>query len=637
MLVRRCALWLALVSLVATSACAGRSGGILPQSAPQSQAVAPDFGGDALPNAATIPVVFTFLTAPNPEPDGPGVQHQHFIAWNTKTVRVRVYKHNGTNLLSTVLVKIGPAVKTCKPSPGNTRTCTATLQLPPPAVDLVMTSWDQSPVDGKIPTNAKQLAYGSVANQAVKAGTTVKVALGGIPKAFTLTVPGSTIVRNAQQVSMHGVAPATQRMNLIALDADGNIILTDAYVTAAGKPAPIAMTIVASLPTCGSAVLSSGTGAGAATIAVGAPPKNGIAFLYGTTAVATPFTTAGACYFLVRASLAGATNQYGRYVLLGPQITEYPITGGSVGQPIQPIAITRGADGSMWWTDFSFVGKMNVSTKVMTHYTSVSGGEGIVTGPDKNLWISGYGTLQKMSTSGTLLNTYTWSSAGYQPSQQLAVGPDGNFWIPEVQSSDPARKLYKVTPSGVATGYAPLLRGAYLQGVAAGSDGNMWFSEFTASSTSSTSYVERIGTSGTNAAQYAATGGASYPWYAIQGPDKNVWFTSCASQSINKITPAGAVSSFPSSTSTSVTQPWGLATGPDGAIWFGSVVFGSGRLMRIPTNATSSSQITSFPVPSKGAVYWIATGPDGALWFTEWQNNSNIGKPSLGWIGRMTY
>jgi virginiamycin B lyase len=638
MFVRRCALSLALVSLVALSACGGHSAGLLPQSVAQSQAIAPDFGRDTMPDAAAIPVIFSFLTAPNPEPDGTGLQHQHFIAWNTKTVRVQVYKpgstHNARNLLSTVLVKIGPAVATCKPSPGNTRTCTATLRLPPPSVDLVMTSWNLAPAGGKIPANAKQLAYGSVANQAVKTGTTVKVALGGIPKAFALTVPGSTIINNAQQVSMHGVAPATQKMNLVALDAVGNIILTDGYVTAAGKPVSIAMSVLASLPACGSAALANGAGTPAATIAVGAPPKSGIAFQYGVTAVATPFTKAGACYFVVRASLAGATNQYGRYVLLGPQITEYPITGPSI---VQPVGITRGPDGNMWWTDFSFVGKINVSTKVMTQYSSLGSGQGIVTGPDKNLWITGYGTLTKMSTAGTVLNQYTWNASFDQPSQQIAVGPDGNFWFANAQSDNPVprRQVIKVTPSGVVTAYNPLLSGAYLGGVAAGADGNMWFGAYLASSTSSASYVERMSTSGTNAVQYATTGSAQYPGFAVQGADKNVWFTSCGGQSINKITSAGVVTSFASSTSSSVTQPWGITTGPDGAIWFASLTGGSGKLMRIPTNATSASQITSFPVPSKGGVYWIATGPDGALWFTEWLNNGSGTRP--GWIGRMTY
>ena len=59
---------------------------------------------------------------------------------------------------------------------------------------------------------------------------------------------------------MHGVAPSNQTMGLVALDADGNVILTDGYVTATGKPAKIAMKVSPSMTTCGSAALSSGTG-----------------------------------------------------------------------------------------------------------------------------------------------------------------------------------------------------------------------------------------------------------------------------------------------------------------------------------------------------------------------------------------
>lgn len=621
MLFRRRAIALTVASLVALSGCAAHNAGVLPSASLPQAAFERDAG-----SAATAPVTFTFLTAPNPEPDGIGAKHQRFIAWSTKSVQIDAYKPNSAhvakNLLSTTFVEIGAGKSNCKASPGNTRMCTATVKLTAPSVDLVMTSWDLDPAGGRIPSTAKQLGFGSIANQTVAAGTKVKVALGGIPKAFELTLSHATVVKGEQVVSMHGVVASDQTMDLKALDADGNIILTDAYVTAAGQPAPIAMQVRSSHASCGSAKLSIGTGTPSADIDVRAPVLRGITFEYGATAIATPFTTAGACSFSVRAGFDG-TYQSGRYVLLGPQITEYPISGTIV----EPISIVRGADGNMWWTDFNFVGKINVSTKAMTQYP-LSSPQGIVSASDGNLWISSYGTLSKMSTSGSVLNTYTWNASGDQPSQQLAIGPDGNFWIPDATSSNPARKLVKVTPTGTVTAYTPRTSGAYLGGITAGADGDMWFSEFNVAGISS---MEKISTEGTNAVQYGVTGYAQYPGFAIQGPDKNVWFTSCAGRSINKITTAGAVTSFQPA---SMPQAWGLATGPDGAIWFSNLTNGTGALLRIPTNATSSSQITSFPVPKKGGVYWMATGPDGALWFTEFQNNNP--NPSYGWIGRMS-
>ena len=50
-----------------------------------------------------------------------------------------------------------------------------------------------------------------------------------------------------------------------------------------------------------------------------------------------------------------------------------------------------------------------------------------------------------------------------------------------------------------------------------------------------------------------------------------------------------------------------------------------GKIARIPTNATSGTQITEFAIPSAGAQpFGITSGPDGQMWFTE-QGGNKIG------------
>lgn len=115
-------------------------------------------------------------------------------------------------------------------------------------------------------------------------------------------------------------------------------------------------------------------------------------------------------------------------------------------------------------------------------------------------------------------------------------------------------------------------------------------------------------------------GPAGYGGNAIAaGPDGNMWFTDNASNAIGRITPGGAVASFPVPTSTTLSSGPGLfslAAGPDGNMWF--TEFYGNMIGRI----TPAGEVTTFAVPTPAgaqsgmAPYGIAAGPDGNLWFT---------------------
>jgi streptogramin lyase len=101
------------------------------------------------------------------------------------------------------------------------------------------------------------------------------------------------------------------------------------------------------------------------------------------------------------------------------------------------------------------------------------------------------------------------------------------------------------------------------------------------------------------------------------GPDGNLWFA--ATSLVGKITPSGAVTTFPLTSSA-----FALASGPDGNLWFTQP--SAGAISRM----TPAGEITQFS--GMGMVGGLAAGADGNLWFTRGWPTS----PSSSAIGRMT-
>jgi virginiamycin B lyase len=155
-----------------------------------------------------------------------------------------------------------------------------------------------------------------------------------------------------------------------------------------------------------------------------------------------------------------------------------------------------------------------------------------------------------------------------------------------------------------------------ISGLTAGPDGAVWFA-----GSGFTPVVGRIAADGTVTEFPLAVdpnnplGAGSAPTAIVAGPDGNLWITEAAGGTIDRVTPAGAVTAFPIPTPGS--HPTGIAAGPDGALWFTE----AGKVGRIASDGT----ITEFSATASGGQ--IAAGPDGALWFTE---------PTANRIGRTT-
>ncbi len=106
------------------------------------------------------------------------------------------------------------------------------------------------------------------------------------------------------------------------------------------------------------------------------------------------------------------------------------------------------------------------------------------------------------------------------------------------------------------------------------------------------------------------------------GPDGNVWvvveaFSSGPStNAIERITPAGVVSTVVPSADLSAVYVGDLATGPDGNVWFAGSLMQGATSEGVVGRVTPAGGLTVFTVPGAEAVNNITAGPDGNLWVT---------------------
>ena len=274
-------------------------------------------------------------------------------------------------------------------------------------------------------------------------------------------------------------------------------------------------------------------------------------------------------------------NKIGRMTTDGA-VTEFPIpTPGS-----RPARIARGADGALWFTEFS---------------TSAN-------------------KIGRITTQGVV----TEFNVPTESSRPLGItgGPDGNIWFTEASGHN----IGRITPAGVITEFPIPPRGPFPAepySIVPGPDGALWFSD------GSNGRVGRITTEGVITLFRVDSECCAWLAEIAAGADANLWFVETLDNKIGRITPAGEFTYFtglgpgfyqggPS------TDAYGIAAGADGALWFTEVT--SNRIGRITTDGV----ISEFAIPTAGSQPNIITrGPDGALWFTELAGNK-IGRISAG-------
>jgi len=315
-------------------------------------------------------------------------------------------------------------------------------------------------------------------------------------------------------------------------------------------------------------------------------------------------------------------------------VTIYPIAGhGPCGDNYNPLSITTGPDGALWFTNSTGGSLGRITTSgVITHYPVGRGAVSVTTGPDGALWFTSPATLLccgsnlvgtgasigRLTTSGTV-TTYPIGTGDLADPGNITAGPDGALWFAQAAPS----AIGRITTSGVITKYSnPSFSG--VSSITAGPDGALWFT--TPGHLVGTGLDEHwadpiIGRMSTSGAVATYSTSNLFPNDITAGPDGALWFTT--NGSIGRITTSGVVTMF---SGPDIEGPDAITSGPDGALWFTNYsspadVTYEGSVGRI----TTSGAVSLYTSPGINVPYAPTSGPDGALWFVN-DGNDTIGR-----------
>lgn len=268
----------------------------------------------------------------------------------------------------------------------------------------------------------------------------------------------------------------------------------------------------------------------------------------------------------------------------------------------ESFGMANAPDGSVFYTEWynGAVGHMSTAG-ANANYPFAGSPDGIALGPDGNLWIPDHADnrIAVMTTAGTAAASYPLS---YAP-MQIAKGPDNNLWFTAEDASFTTgfSEIVQIAASGsmltFPTSTAAQTSKRYAYDIVAGPDGRMWFTEG--------NYIGAITTAGVMTEYPIPSGRTSN--FITAGPDGNLWFTENYGNYIGKITPAGTVTEY--ADPTMFADPWQIAAGKDGALWF-TESGGTGLIGRI----TTGGAITEYPIANLTGNPALLAGSDGHLW-----------------------
>jgi streptogramin lyase len=312
-------------------------------------------------------------------------------------------------------------------------------------------------------------------------------------------------------------------------------------------------------------------------------------------------------------------------------ITEFRPAGIHPTSNSDPLGITTGPDGNLWFTDAgaSTIAKISTSGTGLTEYNTNTGGAtpvGITKGPDNRIWfteLSGSVNQVGRSTTTGSQNEFAINKASAMPTG-ITTGPDGHMWFTDFGNST-IGTIDPNAPAGTVATTFPVTSGLMPTAIASGPLGHLWFTEQGANG----GKIGEMTTAGVlvSEAQAASTSGAGIAGITV-GPDGNLWFTEQSHGRIGRMTPGHLVTEFPSLSGNGA--PTAITAGSDGALWF--IDQGNNAIGRI----TTAGSVTEFPVPTAAAFSanvqptGITSGPDGNIWFTEQDTKAAIGRIIVG-------
>lgn len=459
-------------------------------------------------------------------------------------------------------------------------TCQEGLVLPTGSQTLTVTLYDFLDAEGN------QLATATTSVTIAQTGfTPIPITLGGVPATATVLVKGATTAR------VPVGTPTSVPVSVNVYDWDGNLIIPPGNYSA-----PVTLT---DADRSGDTSFTPPGSSTSATTTVDAPGASAILYYNGGSSLAT---------FAVTPSVDGVSQADGG-VTISPTVAmvEYTIPTANS----QPLYITTGPDGALWFTENEAdkIGRITTGGSITEYSVPASAGSSpyfITTGADGALWFTECkgGQIGRITTQGTI-TMYPDTVGGESQPVGITAGPDGALWFADFSYSGPS--IWRVTTAGNFTQYS--LSGGASSGqpfdVAAGPDSAIWF-------TSSANAIGRITTGGTISYYSIPThgsisGGAN--GIAV-GSDSAMWFTECVPNVIGRITTGGSIEQY--SLPTANSRPLGIARGSGGVLWFTESV--GNNIGQI----TTAGAVTEYLIPTAGSKpTGITAGPDGNIWFVE--------------------
>jgi len=265
----------------------------------------------------------------------------------------------------------------------------------------------------------------------------------------------------------------------------------------------------------------------------------------------------------------------------------------------QPISITVGPDGNLWFTEqnrsqVARITPEGVITEFLTPTFSFP--IDITPGPDGNIWFSegSVGQIAFITPAGQIEEI---PFSGFDAAGGITTGPDGNIWFTDLTGNN----IWRLElPARTLTRFPIPTPDSFPNDITVGADGNLWFTEGAGGK------IGRITPSGV-ITEFGS--GLSLLFKITTGPDGNVWFTQRFTQ-IGKITPTGQFTFYPTPGS-----PEQIAPGPGNNLLL--TEFGNNKIARITTDGV----VTESPEIDNSGPTGIVVGPDRTIWFLGYAAN----------------
>lgn len=425
------------------------------------------------------------------------LRHIWSVAENTMGIQIISYAHGDrTTPLGTVVANIAQGSAKCSAASSfYGRTCNIDLQATPGNDDFVATTYDKVPVGGAIPAGANQLGYG-IATQTVTAGTAlnnINLSIEGVLAKLQLSVTPDTV---------HTLVPTTVTLNAYALDADGDVIVSNGYIDSTGKAVTVGLSVSNPLP-LGSPSPSPSPGLTLAQATLTAPQPAGVAVNYAP--AGSGFAPAAATVTISASPSASS-------------VTTTSATLKAIAPSASQIVITNLNQNNPYHGGMAFDNSGNSSSSANNVYFTGAGGFG-TWNECANCGYAGQTTPAQLGTATAPLR------GGIAGTGTPAAGGLPIYTVTGTTAVDITTSGGTLTAIGVSAQSAPIPNGSQM--IYDGSRGDLWY----ASGTNIIAYpTTGLGTIGTNGIGAATIGGLALD------SGNNVWIVDTVHNRIRECT-----------------------------------------------------------------------------------------------------